>query len=132
MRTLGVAVLFIGCEMIAGCSRVTPDHEVHRRLLNAAGHAARDCGRARKDPAEYAMVTACAKDALNHRSPFVVQYQVAEVDVSGEQGIARNDQGQISEISYTTSGGANKFSTRTCSETELTVWPDGMMFGCPE
>jgi hypothetical protein len=76
MRTLGIAVLLIGCGLIAGCSRVTPDREVHRRLLKAAGHAARDCGRARTQPAEYAAATACAKDALDHRLPFVVQYQV--------------------------------------------------------
>jgi hypothetical protein len=67
---------------------------------------------------------------MARRLPFVVQYQAAEVDVSGEVGIVRNDRGQISEISYMTSGGPGRFDTRTCSEKELTVSPSGIL-GCP-
>jgi hypothetical protein len=130
VRISGIAVFFVGCAMIAGCSRKAPDMEVRvrSRLLNFAGGI--DCGRATTRE-EYSAATACAKNALGRGMPFFVQYRFTEVDIGGEEGLARNDKGQFLEAYYAVSDEGSRFGTRTCSKTQVAVLPDGS-FGCEE
>jgi hypothetical protein len=127
---LGFALILIGCGLIAGCSRMSPDMEVHERLLKATGHIGVDCGRATTG-AENAAATACAQHALSRGAPFFVQYKFTDVDVGGERGIATNGKGQAFGAYYLTAGGKGRFGVDTCTEKQLTVLPDGAL-DCPD
>lgn len=104
--------------------------KVRSKLLELVGGPNRDCGRA-TTTAEIAAATACAKDALSRGMPFIVQYQIVEIDVGGEIGLVRNQKGQILEVDYQGSGGKYKFETRTCGEKQLTDELDGAL-GCKD
>jgi hypothetical protein len=127
----GIALILMGCALIVGCSRMTPDMEVRSRLLKVAARPTMDCGRAITTRDEYAAATACAKDALSRGMPFVVQYRFAEIDIGGERGIATNGKGQAFEIYYLESREGSTFRRYTCTERQLTVHLDGSL-GCPD
>ena len=110
---------------------MTPDIEVRSRLLKMpVTGPRRDCGRA-TTTAEIAAATACAKDAMDRKMPFIVQCGFSEVDMGGEQGIATNGKGQVFGSYYLAAGGKSRFGNDACTEKQLTVLPDGAL-DCPD